>query len=383
MRQYIIGISILLTLANTSCKKQDLSATENVITPQLSPAGKPALCNMKEDAAKTRAALMNRTTAGTNSSPVVLLLDFNGHVLSNSVWNGGMTWNCPAVPGAQLSAAMKDLIFENVKEDYSAFNITVTKNEADYAAAPAARRMRCVITHKMIPQFGNVGGTAFVGSMAWADNTPCLVFCDPLLYNAQYISGAISHEIGHTFGLQHQSRYDESCSMQEEYHSGEGDGPLSWAPIMGLSYYKNLVTWHNGSSVLGCSDIQSDVSVITSTAVMKADDYKDVLNSNTIILPTTGNKAGCLEQACDIDAFKKNDAGSKRIKISSKGNADIALEVYNQNGALLSVYDDSESSGVNVVVNGKRFFKVRISSNQPFVPVGNGFGSYTIQVSNP
>jgi hypothetical protein len=152
---------------------------------------------------------------------------------------------------------------------------------------------------------------------------------------------------------------------------------------MGLSYYKSQVTWHTGTTVLGCNEWQQDASVISETAGIKADDFKENLNSNTCVLPQTGNLDGLLEQACDRDAFRKNQAGAKRIRISSAGNVDLALEVYNLNGNLVAVHDDSNRTGVNVVINGKKYLRVRVSATQPFVPDGDGFGSYSIQVSNP
>ncbi len=236
MSRLVPGFILSTLIALSACRKTTgLTEHETLPAKQSFQLSNP--CSTKEDVARTTAALRNLSAnkTGAVQTPVVLLLDFNGHQLQNTPWNAGTTINCPAVPATLLTKAMKDYIFESVKEDYSAFLVTVTKNEQDYLAAPPERRMRCVITHKMTGQFGNVGGTAYIGSMLWGDNTPCFVFCDPLLYNEKYIAGGVSHELGHTFGLQHQARFDEGCSMQEEYHSGTGDGQLSWAPIMGLS----------------------------------------------------------------------------------------------------------------------------------------------------
>jgi hypothetical protein len=278
---------------------------------------------------------------------------------------------------------MKDYIFQSVTEDYSGFFVKVTRNESDYQSAPATKRMRCIFTYNMMSQFGNVGGISFIGSMLWGDNTPNFIFCDVLQYNQKYIAGAASHELGHTFGLQHQSRYSSACELLEEYNSGSGDGALSWAPLMGLSYYQSLVTWHVGQTILGCDQMQNDMNIIKSVAGAKADDYSASLNNSTVSLPSNGSKTGILENAADVDAFVKSDNASRRIKLNSNGNSDLALEVYNMNGHLENVYDDTNGPNVNVVITGKKYLRVRISSSQPFVPVGDGFGGYTIIVSAP
>jgi hypothetical protein len=95
---------------------------------------------------------------------------------------------------------------------------------------------------------------------------------------------------------------------------------------MGISYYQNLVTWHSGANSLGCNEMQNDMSIIGNLAGIKTDDYSATLNSTTKQLPSSGNKVGILETAADKDAFLKNETTSRRIKVTSNGNSDIALE---------------------------------------------------------
>jgi hypothetical protein len=378
MSKNVPGIIISLLCLLTACKKTIITK-ENSPAPKTNSQRLPLPCQVREDASRTAMAARVQTPPQT---PVVLLLDFNGQQVRNSAWNPGGTINCPAVPTSLLSNSMRDYIFQSVTEDYSGFFVKVTKNESDYNAAPPARRMRCVLTYNLSDQFPNAGGIAYVSSMLWGDNTPCFVFCDVMLYDQKYISGAVSHELGHTFGLQHQSRYSSDCTLEEEYHTGFGADALGWAPIMGLSYYQNLVTWHNGPTILGCSQMQNDMNVIKSVAGNKTDDYSATLNNNTVQLPNAGTKTGILENADDKDAFLKKETTSRRVKVTSGGNSDVALEVYNSNGQLTNVYDDPASPDINVVISGKKYIKVRISSNQPFVPGSDGFGGYTISVGN-
>jgi hypothetical protein len=378
MRKNAPGIIISILLLFTACKKTSITTEEN--TNPISTNDQQTLrCEARIDAGRTAAA--SRITPAL--SPVVLLLDFNGQLVVNSAWSPGGTINCPAPSGSLLTPAMKDYIFQSITEDYSGFSVIVTKSESEYQAAAPARRMRCILTCNLAGQFGNIGGTAFIGSMLWGDNTPCFIFCDVLQYNQKYIAGAAAHELGHTFGLQHQSRYSPDCTMVEEYHSGFGSETLGWAPVMGLSYYQGMVTWHYGQTNIGCDQFQNDMNLLQSVAGAKADDYSATLNNNTVTLPSNGTKTGLLENAEDKDAFKKNDNESKRIKVTSNGNSDIVLEVYNLNGQLISSYDDVDSPNINVVINGKKYLKIRVSTNQPFVPAGDGFGGYIISVKNP
>jgi hypothetical protein len=382
MSKYLPGIIICILFFFSACKKSIIENKENInsATASVQPVTIP--CEMRQDAARTAAMATSRTTV-TSQTPVVLLLDFNGQDVVNSVWSSATTISCPAAPSSLLTSAMKDYIVQSVTEDYSGYFVKVTKSEQEYQAAAPARRMRCIITYNMMDLFGNVGGAALVSSMLWGDNTPCFIFCDVLQYNQKYIAGAVAHELGHTFGLQHQARYASDCSPLEEYHTGFGYDVLGWAPLMGISYYQNLVTWHNGQTSLGCDQWQNDMDIISSVAGPKADDYSATFGSSTVQLPFNGTKTGILENAGDKDAFLKKETNSRRIKVKANGNSDLALEVYNSTGQLAAVYDDLSGTDINVVVSGKKYLKVRVSSNQPFMPAGDGFGGYTITVSTP
>ncbi|MBC7950182.1 MAG: hypothetical protein H7Y42_20020 [Chitinophagaceae bacterium] len=382
MKKNVPGVALAILFFLTACTKNASDPTGIATAAPDRTVQLPPPCIQHEDAERTRIASMARVTQQP-TTPVVLLLDFNGQHVQNSAWDTESTISCPAVPNSLLTAAMRDYIFQNVMEDFSGFFVKITRSEQEYAAAPANRRMRCVITYNMMERFGNVGGTAMISSMSWADNTPCFVFCDVLQYNQKYIAGAVSHELGHTLGLFHQSRYSEACSQEEEYHTGFGYGTLGWAPIMGISYYQSIITWHKGISSNGCDQPQDDMTLLLAAAGTRADDYAPTLNNSTTPLPSTGTKSGILEHAGDNDAFWKKEANNKRIRVISNGNSDIAVEVYNMQGQLLNTIDDINGPNIDAVISGKRYIRVRVTGNQPYVPIGNGFGGYTINVSTP
>src|SRR5262249_5370317 len=74
------------------------------------------------------------------------------------------------------------------------------------------------------------------------------------------VSG-IAHEIGHNFGLQHQSDYDLMGNKTAEYSSGYD---ALHGPIMGVDYARNVHKWFLGHPSTSPSAIQADVDAIAS-----------------------------------------------------------------------------------------------------------------------
>ena len=166
------------------------------------------------------------------SAPAVIYLDFDGHTVNGTSWNS----SGPIYAGpSNLNEAQITEVFNRVAEDYRPFNINVTTDSTKYWAAPAKRRMRAILTITW-EWYGRAGGVAFTNSFSWGDNTPCFIFTSLHGYNVKNIAEAASHEVGHTFGLRHQARYNDVCVKTEDYNSGTGTGQVSWAPIMGVGY---------------------------------------------------------------------------------------------------------------------------------------------------
>lgn len=384
MKKLLPATIVVIACFFTACQKNiDVeetrpSANQNPSLPQ-----KLELkCLVKEDAAKS--ALARRNQPNTNE-PVLLLLDFNGHQVNSPYWNGGVPFYAPGVPENLLPEAARTNIVKWVSEDFSAFGIKVTRNEKEYQNTSPARRMRCIITREVSHIFGLFGGIAYISSLSWGDDTPCFVFADLDLYVDRYIAEATSHELGHTFGLYHQSTFLSPCELLDAYNPGLGSGNLSWAPIMGVSYYNHLSTWHEGpADVNGCAVNQKDIDIIKSIAPLKADDHTDGLVQHlTRKLPGRGTEKGILEHAWDKDVFYKDYTQTKRFSLTSNGNSDLRLEVYSLQGSLIAAYDDPTGTNVNAVISGKRFLKIKISSLQPYVPQGDSFGGYTLNITEP
>ena len=199
---------------------------------------------------------------GLHSAPDarrVIYLDFNGHNLSGTAWNNSTSRRSCYTDAysrdtdkATFSATDQTEIFgiwQRVSEDYAPFDIDVTT--AEPAAADITRSgsgdsdygTRVVITSsttkcangKTLYQSvctSGCGGVAYVGVFDQTSNhayyQPALVFQNGVGSGQKNVAEAVSHEAGHNLGLSH----DGTASTG--YYQGHG----SWAPIMGVGYYK-------------------------------------------------------------------------------------------------------------------------------------------------
>jgi hypothetical protein len=319
---------------------------------------------------------------GGSTTASVILLDFDGQTVSNTSWN----FNGPIVCApANLSSTDIANIVERVGIDFSPFNIIVTTSETVYNSAPATKRMRAIITETW-EWFGQAGGTSFIGSFTWGDNTPCFIFSSLLNYNTKNIAEATSHECGHTLGLYHQSLYDASCNKISEYNSGVGSGEIGWAPIMGVGYYKNLTIWHKGSNPYGCSNIQDDISVIAAVTGLKTDDFGNTTQSATTI---SNSVSGMINNNSDIDMFKTTLTTSRTIILSpvstgtnnESGDLDMILKVYNSQGALISTIDNTTLLSASTVLPAGTYYLSAGTVSNVNINNYSMVGNYTLSIN--
>ncbi|RYF88968.1 MAG: T9SS type A sorting domain-containing protein [Chitinophagaceae bacterium] len=326
-----------------------------------------------------------------NSYPTAsatLYLDFDGHNVQVASWNNGNAFYCQ--PAAVTNTQVEE-IFHRVAEDFRPFDINITTDSSKFIAAPLDRRMRIVVTPSSSWYPGNVGGVSYVGSFTWGNNTPGFVFSDKLGNNAKYLAECITHESGHTVGLSHQSKYDQSCNMLEQYHVGSGSGETSWAPVMGNSYYRNMTGWNDGPTPFGCANTQDNLTIITSSNGFgyRADDYADEPGSTAFNLGAAAFSAnGVITQNADKDAFKFVLAQNANFHLQAKpfslgansgANLDVAVDLYKDAmlvrtynpGALLSVDVDTLLSA------GTYYFVVSGSGNDNTNDYGS-IGSYSV-----
>ncbi len=336
------------------------------------------------------------------NAKATIFLDFDGHTVTNSVWNGGMPIVCAAAP---LTDEQITEIFNRVSEDYRPFDINITTDSIKFLSAPISKRIRIIITPSSSWKPG-VGGIAYIGSFTWGDDTPAFVFSDKLgPNNAKMIAECSSHESGHTLGLAHQSSYDNNCNLTETYNSGTGSGETGWAPIMGNSYYKNLTTWNKGKTPYGCNNIEDELSIITTSNGFsyRADDYTETMNANTYALSSTSFSINALIATnTDKDAYKivltnqsnlHLEAAPFNIGTGDNGsNLDVKVLIYSETQTLLKTLDPSSSMNAifdTTLKAGTYFFVVSGSSNANTGNYGsigsysiNGFASNLLPINN-
>jgi len=326
------------------------------------------------------------------SAAPTIFLDFDGHTVAGTSWNSSGPIFCGA---SGLSSDQITEVFNRVAEDYRPFSVNITTDSTKYLAAPANKRMRVIITVTS-DWYGSAGGTAFMNSFTWGDNTPCFVFSALLGYNVKNISEASSHEAGHTLGLRHQSSYDANCVKTSEYNSGQGVGEIGWAPIMGVGYYQNMTLWHIGPNSINCTTIQTDQSVITGGAngiTYRPDDYANVF-ATAVNTPFTNNLFtinGVVEQSTDQDLIKFTMPSYARFKLDAvpynvgTGNAgsdlDMQVTLYNGSQTELGVYNPGTLLSSIVDTNlstGTYYLRIEGKENI-YAPDYGSLGSYALQ----
>lgn len=338
------------------------------ISEELSGKGKPPRFNWS-----------NVGTGGTGTTaPPVLLLDFDGHTVSNTSWNAFGDIVCSP---ANLSYEATGMIFNRIANDYSPFNVIVTTDEAVFNAAASTKRLRVIFTESW-EWFGQAGGTAFLNSFGMTIENPCFVFTSLLNYNHKAIAEAGSHEMGHTLGLKHQSTYN-GTALLSQYNYGGGAGETGWAPIMGCGYNQNITTWHNGPTSDGYNVFQDEINMLSTRLGNTPDDYS---GTTTGAQTLSGTKNGVINNSADVDCFYVNAASPVVITATpfsvaagnNGSNIDMLLKIYNSNGQLINSINDPAVLHAGTSLNaGEYFVSVSVAANSN-APVYGMLGKYSI-----
>jgi Secretion system C-terminal sorting domain len=302
------------------------------------------------------------STPYLNSLPnakATIFLDFDGHYVEGTPWNGGMPFNCAP---SGLNDTQVTEVFNRVAEDFRPFEINITTDSTRFFAAPPDQRIRIIITLTS-GWYTGVGGVSFTGSFTWGDDTPAFVFPDRLAYSPKIIAECCTHESGHTLGLSHQAKYDGSCSLVATYNTGNGNGQIGWAPVMGNSYYKNISGWNNGPTPYGCTEDQDNLSIITSRNgfTYRTDDHPDQpgreipavhINDSSFI------ESGIITTNTDKDVFKFVFKSEGRFYLQANpysvgafnegANLDVKITLLNEAYDTIQVYDPQDILNVEV-----------------------------------
>ncbi len=300
---------------------------------------------------------------------VSLFLDFDGHFQSN--WGTYSNINTPAFDNdgdastfSDAELALIEEIWQRVAEDFAPFHVNVTTVQPPSFADGVA--LRAAIGGSSADWYEAQSGTP-AGGVAYVNS-----FTNPLA-NVVYAfnstgaaSEIISHEFGHALGLSHQSTFLPDGRPLEEYNPG-GDG---WAPLMGISYYEPVTTWHNGPTTSDTT-FQLDMDVLARPANgfgFRADDHS---GSTVGATPLSVNGSlvsgtGIIETTTDVDVFSFTTLGggaSLQVEPAAVGpNLDVVLTLRNASGQVVAMADPSSTlsaSMTTVLSPGNYFLEVK------------------------
>jgi PKD repeat protein len=319
-------------------------------------------------------------------APNVVYLDFDGHVISGTAWNGadGPLYarpfdldGSPSTFSEGERAAIAE-IWHRVAEDLAPFDIDVTTEEPPAFDSNTGRVLitRSSDEYGTAMPYSTAGGVAYVGvygSSNYAYYSPALVYYNNLAKATTYIAEASAHEFGHNLGLSHDGNGSTT------YYAGHGSGYTSWAPIMGNSYYNNVTQWSNGE-YSGANNTQDDVALIASKLRWAGDDHGDSLNNATPLVvgsdgqvfasnpeldPHNLNPAnkGVIDDAADQDLFvfsipaglvdlSVTPAWDAFYRTSKRGaNLDIQARLMNAQGQVLASSDPTSDTDAAVTAS--------------------------------
>ena len=304
-------------------------------------------------------------------APHVIYLDFDGEIVANSDWASGATINAPA---ARMTASQIRETWERVCRDFDPFQANITTVRADYDAAAITRKMHVVITANDRAAPG-AGGVAFMNSFKsdWPGVKVCWAFIDD---DAKDCAEVISHELGHTFGLNHDGR----ISPAEEYYGGHGSGETGWAPLMGIGYSRQLTQWSRGEYA-SANNPEDDLAIIGGADHLPraVDDHGSSAVTATAVL---GDRAdGIITRATDTDFFSITlGAGPHTLFLtpSAYGNIDLELQVQTVDGTILATANPLEqlSAVASFSLAAEQTVRVRVAGRGKPEISGTGYSSY-------
>lgn len=342
---------------------------------------RPSNSEIQEKRKYSRKNTKNIDIANLQSLPGAagcLLLDFDGHYLpAGSGWNAGNPIN--AAPSGMNSDEILEA-WEITAEDFRAFNLNVTTNEAVFNTYPQNKRRRCVVTTTDTAYPGGAG-FALVNNFSSFSDLPCWAFTSGAGTYGKYIGEILSHEFGHTLGLRHDGQ------NQYTYYSGHGN----WAPIMGAGYYRNVTQWSKAEYTNGTNH-QDDLAIITSIANgvgYRVDDHGNTSATATPLVVSGQQVSGSQNQGVigytdDIDLFSfTTSGGNVKLNIQATerhSNLLLKVDLYNEKNTLMGTYTGdpwnlSIPISINTALNPGKYY-VAVSGIGEGTP-DTGYTSYS------
>jgi len=293
-------------------------------------------------------------------APTAIYLDFDGH---------GTTLGAYDVDGdpATFNAAEAATITEAHRQTSAYFamfdvNVTTVKPTVPYAWL--------VISNDIS------GGSSYVGVFpnskpeSWVSSSV-----------AESRGSGIAHELGHNFGLLHQSEYDLLGNKTSEYSNGYDKLHGS---IMGVDYRQDVHKWFIGHPGNSASALQDDVAVIAGVIKkyqpaggdgFRADDFGGTLATASALTDANGRRsaAGIIERMADVDTFSFTTGGGGAVisVVPTKPSGlDAKVEVFDAAGTLVAASDGDTNEQQIVLPIGSGTWYVSVSSHGNYGDLG-------------
>ena len=329
-----------------------------------------------------------------------LYLDFDGHTAAGTYWSSSIitapAYDLDGNPAAFNNSELSNIIsmWHRVSEDYIAFDVDVTTEAPSTdALVRTSSADKTYGTRVVITKSGTIscscGGLAYVGVVSLVNSAayhPAWVFHNALANNEKYIAEAISHEAGHTFGLLHDGQTTPTSTIG--YYAGHGANTTSWAPIMGVSYYKNVTQWSSGAYP-GANNQQDDLAVFASNGISPRTDavgnhfYNASLLTNVVSgVSVNAQVFGVIETPSDVDMYAVNTAGgvvTLAVNPAATGaNLDTQLTLYKADGTVLasSAPESTLSASISMNVPAGTHFLAVSNSGRALSGTDYGYPSY-------
>jgi hypothetical protein len=148
---------------------------------------------------------------------------------------------------------------------------------------------------------------------------------------------------------------------------------------MGNSYYKNMTGWNNGPTPFGCTNVQDNLTIITTQNgfTYRADDYAETMANNTTALNNNFTINGIITTPTDKDAFKYVLNQPSAIHLSAipyginnsvdGANLDVQVQLFDANKVLIRAFNPAlaMSATVDTTLNaGTYYFLISGTGNQ-------------------
>jgi hypothetical protein len=262
-------------------------------------------------------------------APTAIYLDFNGWAA------GGMSPYDEDGHPTTLNPTEQAHVIEawrQVADYFGMFNIDVTTEQTTRPKAWELISNSVSGGYSYVGVFPNSQPRSFLGSSFARDR-----------------ESGMAHELGHNFGLNHQSDYDLWGNKVNEYSSGFDS---LHGPIMGVDFAQQVHKWFLGHPSSSSSALQDDMAIIANRIAAysggvgyRAQDYGQTIDTATPLpftAPGVQAISGIIESLSDTDTFSfTTNGGPLRLVAGRDVPSPVALklEIFQGDGTLLAASD--------------------------------------------